>query len=693
MTGTSAASQAVFLPCRRFEVEVLLGPHDGLTLVEQSVLRAAAAGAGTLEAIEQTLGLPPRMVLDVAVDLLSRGILEASGAGFSVHEGLVAAIGDPEHPRPDWFLEFQSGSPPEPRRVSLIQDLVAGCVFSAPRTPPPDRRGLPTMPPGDVAAVDEIPASTLLAAVTTAIRTQRRSQRTEDLHGDDPLPGDARVLDVKLVRGGGAASIVNVRGFQVQAMISVRPDDDGEPPRITMLEPQAMPSQVRRKIATALEHLWARGLGRGDGQFFDLVATDSGVTVVQLESRAQAVSPHGAIQVFDVAVQDASSAPEERQRRLVDAERDARAALEALAPHSARAELIAGVARDFRKTAIEALASAKQQVVLACPWLGQLGRTGDLQDAIRDALGRNVVVVLAWGIDGSTPIDEGAGRFLASIKDVGPLVLADRGCSSHAKIVACDLDWLVLSSSNFLNSAEDAGMREVGLRIRGPSDGSVPISIQTIVGWLRRSLPDFRLRPLVADDPALFAAKCARVPLIVDVPEISAPHVDLGELGINVWKNAWQERRVQLQELLGDAQRACVAVFNREHRDLLIAAIAGASQRLLLESHRVSSGGLSEYVVEQLEARVRAGVEIKLRHGSDVEIDSLAQERLARLRRAGVAIESLKTHAKLLVCDQWAVVSSHNFLSVDHGQRSASEAGVQVFDEGLVDSIWRGAGS
>lgn len=54
----------------------------------------------------------------------------------------------------------------------------------------------------------------------------------------------------------------------------------------------------------------------------------------------------------------------------------------------------------------------------------------------------------------------------------------------------------------------------------------------------------------------------------------------------------------------------------------------------------------------------------------------------------GAATAGLPSHAKVLVCDEWAIVSSYNFLSADPGLRSAHELGLQVFDDAAVDFLW-----
>src|SRR5258706_13671003 len=110
------SSQAALVPCRRFSVEVTLGPHDGLTIVEQFVLRSILLGANRVASLAEVLGLPPRMLLDTNIDLLSRGLIDVAEDGvLAVHPSVNEAIGDPTMPKKDWYLVFQSADLPEPR--------------------------------------------------------------------------------------------------------------------------------------------------------------------------------------------------------------------------------------------------------------------------------------------------------------------------------------------------------------------------------------------------------------------------------------------------------------------------------------------------------------------------------------------------------------------------------------------------
>lgn len=691
-------SQDALLPCRRFSVEVTLGAHDGLTLVEQFALRSIMLGAQRVESLVEVLGLPPRMLLDISIDLLSRGLIDVAPDGaLEVHASVQEAIGDPTLPKKEWYLAFQSADLPEPRSIALFQDLVAGQVFLARRFPIPERQRLPSMPENaDVPDLDEIPQGLLLSAVTQALRAGAPVDTQGDLQGEVPvLPRDARVLQVRLRRSGpsgGPVSHVDATRVRVPVQLHVRDRGDLEPPEVRILGPSLVPSGARRRIESTLSDLWSRDFGRGPGQFFDRIHRSS--VAVAEDPEPLHVAPDRAVQRFDVVLASSATPPEQQHRELVALDGTLGSILEFLASHAATSEVIAGTARRFRDEAVEALRTARQQVVLACPWIRQIGRNAELQDALRSAVHRGLTVVVIWGIDRESLSDvDPAWTFLTELErqareTAGALLLAQRGALSHAKVIVSDMDWALVSSCNFLNADVDRGTREVGIRIRS-SDEGVPLPLQMVLTWTRRLLPDYRLRERCMDAPVLFnRSEARRTDTLGEV--ILPPQLELGEIGVQAWAAAWQRRRSEVGRLQLPARSAVVPIIDARHRELMVHAIARAQSRIGIVSHQVRIHGLSESIVEALLGAMSRGVAVRISHDASAyaDVDPAACDRLERLAHAGAMVTALDNHAKFFVCDDWALVSSHNFLSLDPGLRSAHELGLQVFHPDAVETLW-----
>lgn len=480
--------------------------------------------------------------------------------------------------------------------------------------------------------------------------------------------------------------------MMILAHVEGEPRGDDEPPRINILGPAAVPRRVRKSIASALDGLWLRGFGRGQEQFFDRVARRFSLPT-RLEAEA-VHSPDQTLARLDELL-SAEGDPVQAHAALLAACDEARPAIEQLASHVADAEVMVGPAALFREEALKALRDARQQVVFACPWIRQLGRAEDLQDAFRDALQRGVNVVVVWGIDESRlEASEPATAFLATTEQdargwPGALILASRGAHSHAKVIAQDLDWVLVSSSNFLNSDPSKRDREVGVRLSLAADESVSLPAQTVLSWVRRLIPDYLVQERCVEAPLLLGRLERRVPFAFGT-SIMSPQTELGDVGLGAWRAAWQTRRTELAEAVLLGREGVMPVFDAQHRDLFVRAAATAKRRFGVASHRVTTHGLSEQVVSYLLGALENNVEVRISHDSasilDAEPEAVA--RLERVAGAGAAIAALPSHAKVLVCDDWAIVSSYNFLSADPGMRSAHELGLQVFDSAAVDALW-----
>lgn len=687
--------QHVLIPARRFAVEVMLGPHDGLSLIEQYILRAVAVGADSIDVVGDVLALPSPLVLDATMDLLTRGLVEQRHGGrLAVVESVLELMGDPSAPEADWFLAFGSTRIHDPQPIDLVQDLVAGEVFALPRIPI-DRPGLPMMPRGDgIPPLREIPLATLSRAAIGAIRARHnRGGGREDELRDAPLPPDSRVLDVRLARaasaGTGPGAEVAMHPRSIKALIHVTARGPDEPPRVVIVEPRSMPPHVRKAISTALDDLWLRDYGQGSGQFFDRVRSSQ--SVAEEEGPAALASAEPLVRRMEALLEESSDRFAEVHQELGELDEDVTAGAEALASFGSSSELLVGSAATFREAAFEALASASEQVVLACPWVGQVGRDPSWRDAVSAAMARGVKVVLVWGIN-DDHLDESDASFgalatIARVEDAGALVFANRGASSHAKVIACDLSWVLVTSCNYLSASPDRARREAGLRIR--REGMVvPFALQSVIGWARRCIPDHRAGDRCVDSPLLFGLREARPDVLVEDDPVLPPNLVWGDIGINTWRDAWRSRLGYLRTLAGSAGDVAIPVVDGEHRSLLVRSIEQTRRRLLVESHRVSGYGLTDPVVDALrEARAR-GVEVVLRHGIDEAVEPGTQARLDALQEEGARIVALDTHAKVLVHDDWAVVSSFNFLSADPGRRGAHELGLRTNNRAVVDALW-----
>ncbi|KYF82477.1 hypothetical protein BE17_29265 [Sorangium cellulosum] len=400
---------------------------------------------------------------------------------------------------------------------------------------------------------------------------------------------------------------------------------------------------------------------------------------------------------LEAAVNEHTKVPSlEAHHALYDVEREVAESIARAAQCTATVDLVVG-ARAHHEAMTRALAEAKQQVVLACPWVNRLA-LDEVRDQIEGAVASGVLVCLLWGMQRGDSLDEETKRFLGRLAQHpsgGRMVAAERPAVSHAKVIACDHDWLIVSSCNFLNSGPDRTTDEVGVRLTSPpprveadpndqrTAPSHPIS--EILRWVRDIMPDFRLRARIIDSPALLgmSERSQRAPT---VDTILPPRLDLNDqmrqLSTKLWSREWRQRVAQLRRQLEAARPVAIPVRDVEHRELFLYALEHAERRLHLESPDVAAAGLSAPVVDALKRARARGVDVRLRYQKREIAGEEGDARWRSLAEAGVGLTTADTHAKLLVCDDWAVVGSFNFLSF--AGRGRGELGVRIFDAELA---------
>src|SRR5262249_27805508 len=149
-----------------------------------------------------------------------------------------------------------------------------------------------------------------------------------------------------------------------------------------------------------------------------------------------------------------------------------------------------------------------------------------------------------------------------------------------------------------------------------------------------------------------------------------------------LWRLSWDDYCRAVRERLGAVPEGARVLRDGQHRDALWLGLRAARQRLVITSDQLGPEVLDAQFFHRLEERLQAGVSVALIYrrlteaavqaGSTVEeqLRALAASYPDRLRLASGG----PTHAKVLVYDDVAVVSSFNFLSFD-GYYEARQSG------------------
>lgn len=709
------------VPCRRFTVRVTLGHAEGLSRFEEYVLRTIAAGSAKVEEVAATLGLPQSVVLDVCVDLLRAGyvLLHHGDAAIEVVPAVRDAMGDPLAPRSDWARQLAPAASPAPLEYDLLQDLVSGSIFPAVSALPPGRDWL--LCPEDTALGElaSVPKAALLEAAARLMRriVERRGERETG-----PLSRRGiRVTDVAVVGlGAGSDRVISSPAMVTAEVVRRRSYDGDERPNLVIVGPPELGGGVRRQIASKLVQMWDDGVARGPDQFFTrladrLLATETLEDDRDLESLPDPTPAVAALSDAVARIPDALDEGDEAiqslHEELFKAERAATAGIDRALVMEASASLIVGAAA-HQAMLLEAITKAAHQVVIASPSVGQLATNKDLREALIDAVGRGVRVHLAWGVDRSANFEKefvSASRELLELlhsraQRAGGLFVARRAAGLHANFFSCDMAWAAVSTFNFLHRGPDWTQMELGVRIEGPKgEASIatagPSSEQggmadrrkiaakaicETIGWIRAVTPDHQLRPLISDEPALEGRR------------LPAPSMEVGEAieapgDQGIWHGSFQRRLKVLEERSRRLGAIVEPVFDGKHRDLLIVALRTAQERVVVSSRNLGAGLLSDAISELIRDAIGRGVTVTVYHADLSDWSDDLQRRRQELRSLGVTFSQRDVHAKVLICDEWVVVTSFSFLSwagyYDQQRRARHELGVRVVERRLADEV------
>ncbi len=117
-----------------------------------------------------------------------------------------------------------------------------------------------------------------------------------------------------------------------------------------------------------------------------------------------------------------------------------------------------------------ALSDAKESVEILSGWIGAPLLDPDIQDQMREALGRGVKIRIGFGWESSSGHElRGIGKqaldFLLSLRSSFPQLLDVAMFPNHEKVLVCDGQWVVIGSNNWLsNKAFRNSERSVFLR-------------------------------------------------------------------------------------------------------------------------------------------------------------------------------------------------------------------------------------
>ena len=662
----------VLMPCDVVEIQVTLAPERNLTRLEELALEAIHAGVDSLGALSSMFALSERLTLDlvwgmwtqqhVLVDLARRRIKVTPRVGTLIQAGRLAELSSSRVDTESWLVAI------EPASGFVGAEMDTTFPYPGAAIAPMTTRGL---------RIEDADEKDLLAAV---LRTKESRERRAASGGR----ASRRVLGVDLAHA--ARRSPTQRKFMQIEMEMQRLDDDSYVV-VAGEGPAGLTSAHRRRIEAYIGELAAVNPGaRVVSQLLD--ASPSSLapppSLEELVERQRSDVEHFA-PVDDVARQ---------HDKLADRAAAMAREFEHRRDSACDVELVVGAA-NLRSEALRLIDEARRQVVIVSPWVGARA-LNTVIDHLVDAMGRGVDVIIAWGINARAVLDGVEANLLADLARRYPtrFTYAHRPARTHAKLVVADDRHALISSHNLLSS--DDRLIEIGARLSALPGRPCP-PIEELLRWVRRTYPDYvKSRGFLHDrsgfEPTWNRADGARSGLPVCPTAPAAPEV------VAAWAKAWLARVEDVERGLASMNEYVAGVVtNQEHRGRLYAAFRTSRRRVVVGTEKVGSEAFGPELVGAAKAFLAAHPDgtVTFVHRAG-EVDELAREEMEHLTAAGAgrfaALAVPGWHAKLLIADDDAVLSSFNFLSfegryLESARRARSEIGVHVRSGPVADTL------
>ncbi len=686
MTASRASErQPLFVPCETFAVRAVLAPSSLPSRLEQLVLKALARGATSLETLDSLFGIGQRPMLRLTLDLLNRGYVTfnfATGAIRLTHQIVQIVNGNR-------FQELEAIERTEDRIV-LMRDLIAGTILALRRRPEPKAGG--RLPP-----LLE-PASNAKISTEDVLRAIRDQLRRRTSKAGRPL----QVLEVNLELAGLGSGEGEMR--ELELGVRVQFDEITEFQRILVDYPDDIPWRTRVNLERTLTRL-----ANEEEPYYALKNLASKATrgvnsPVPKGLIGQLQSVTSLTERLDSAdVGTAGGWQESLERAALDIE----AVIGQRGAGELRGSIIASADRQVLAIR-DMIRSARTQIVVACPFVRYKGAS-QFRDDFDQVLAKGRSIFFLFGIGDEVDFEPGVAAWLQDLKERYPaqVFFSRRSARCHAKFVVIDGHDAFVTSYNFLDRTPD-DVLEVSVRLTAsarPGDLDQPASITALelLSVAKQLFPDYSDGHRIIDSPMSFGG--SETPPAADVPMPSLPQALGAEREkfsaerLKLWKRNWKRHAKQLSRRIATLGPTFTLVRDAEHRQLLYDALRGAQTRILVLSDQLSTRVIDRRFVDELQHCLERGVEVLLTYRRpDADARGIlddASRRYSTFRHAlasGVS-EGVESHAKVLVCDDWAIITSFNFLSFSGDYegserfRMRTELGVLFQDPSLVGTL------
>lgn len=674
------------LPCRMLRLDILVGPPEGVTPLEDLVARGilaagqetpvglpAAAGDGqdradaTMSYLTTLLCVPQRVIMEVVGTLWSKGHLtvDFESGGIQLSEAARATITSQR--------SLAAGGELQTRE--FLFEPVTGMILSTFHAQGRASETSIRFPLRSQLKVSDIPPAELVSSVQSALRNERQRR------------GRANVLGV----GFGSPALQSAeRIVWLEVDTVARRDPDNGRIQFTISETAGWSLRSQRRLNAYFDRLMAEEPNH------PVVQDVSGQAPIEREP------PEDLDDLFrrmrrrlDDLEQIELDQVQERHKWLSKWAAQIGDRLEDIRRAQAHVSLVTRP-EGHTWTVNDLIDSARRQLVLVVPDPDP-GKVRQFLPSLRRALDRDVQVVFVWGRSLNERLNPQAENLLDELYlRPGARLLRN---SKSAKTEACvviqdDCRAIVGSHSSLGYHAPDPA--EVSVLIE-PAEGGpdVPTVVADLLQWTKREFDSWVLAQKIDQADAWEARPGGTTvgsgvvnPLRPDRPadpmsDFNAAEVDATSLAL--WAAGWNDVYAGLAEARQQliAKVAAVEVVrDAEHRTLLWEGIRDAQYRLVISDDRLSSRSAGPAIVRNLRERRAAGAVVHVLH-PDPPLSEPSLHEFAVLARGAnsISVRHQRAGGRLLIADDRVVVGSFSPFDDRHGEgigRRISRLGVQI---------------
>jgi hypothetical protein len=685
----------IFLPCEVFDVEVQLGPREGISSLELLVLRALKEGVEYFDDLVSLFQIGYRPMLNLISDLWRQNYvaLDFGTARLEVAPEVRVKLGTAAE------KSLQGGERTQ-RVVTLMQELVCGHILLAVSQPARthSNRIAPQLKP--YGSFRQAPNAEIRQAIEGLIATWDADARplsvlAANLHVDDLAAshvGQRRLLAVEVQCTAGESGRVELRVVQPLAKL------DGSARR-----------DLERMLAQLVEE-------RADDLFsrfvYDHAAQRREPAAVPMRQRVRSLTARIEGLAGDAVVRNLAAA----QRLHEELAEESRAALRSLVEqHARRSKLRLLTGHPAVVSAVRsAVGESLHQVVLASPRARPepVNRAAVSLKKLLQKDQRQAFVL--WGQEPDDRLDAAVQNAFGDLETSGRFFWPRLSARSNMSFLLRDDDRCILSSAPLLDDPAKDGL-VIGVQVDSLLRAAPCPTVREQLERVARIFPDFNMAAKLATTMAPGAEASQLAP--PDLPRIPTGPLDSlrqaagastigisgvgGDGGIDgsggaavsvggalleAWRDSWSEFAAGLAVAMAALGDSVEPVHDGLHREILLQALASSPSFLVVGSTEISSRAFDPILRQAMADAARAGAKIVILYGRARRQDEAALQRMRELTQSSagqIVAVPCDWQGGLLLVDDWLLVSSFQLLA-KAGKRDEGSPLQLQHDTGLL---------